>query len=69
MNEPLIPESERWLSVLAGGTLIVSSLRRRGVAAGVLFALGGYALIFRGVAGHDGAFTAIRRLLIDSTGD
>ena len=64
-----IPESERWLSAIAGGMLILSSLRRRDVAAGALFTLGGSALIFRGIVGHDGLFTAIRGLLESGAGD
>jgi uncharacterized membrane protein len=62
-----IPESERWLSVIAGGMLILSSLRRRDAAAGALFALGGSALIFRGIVGHDGLFAALRDLLAEPT--
>ncbi len=69
MNEPTIPESERWLSAIAGGMLILSSLRRRDMAAGALFALGGSALVFRGLAGHDGLLATVRRLLLEPTGD
>lgn len=58
-----IGESERWMSVLVGGMLILSSLRRRDAGAGVLFALGGSALVFRGIVGHDGLFGAIRDAL------
>lgn len=54
-----IGESERWVSVIAGGMLVLSSLRRRDAGLGVLFALGGCALIFRGLAGHDGFFPAV----------
>lgn len=61
-----IGESERWLSVITGGMLILSSLRRRDAAVGALFALGGSALIFRGLVGHDGFFTAIRDALSGS---
>lgn len=63
-EEPRIPESERWMSVIIGGMLILSSLRRRDAAAGALFALGGSALVFRGIVGHDGLFAAIRGGLI-----
>ena len=59
-NETRIPESERWFSVIIGGMLVLSSLRRRDAAAGALFALGGSALIFRGIVGHDGFFAAVR---------
>ncbi len=59
-----IAESERWLSAIAGGMLILSSLRRRDAAGGALFALGGSALIFRGIVGHDGFFAAIRDALL-----
>lgn len=67
-NETTIPESERWLSVLTGGMLLLSSLRRRDAAAGTLFALGGSALIFRGIVGHDGLFAAIRQVLAEASG-
>ncbi len=68
-NDIEIPDSERWLSVIAGGMLILSSLRRRDAAAGALFALGGSALIFRGVVGHDGLFAAVREVLAEATED
>lgn len=58
-----IGESERWLSVIVGGMLALSSLRRRDAAAGTLFAMGGAALIFRGIVGHDGFFEAVGRVL------
>ncbi len=62
-----IGESERWLSVIVGGMLALSSLRRRDLGSGCLFALGGAVLIFRGLAGHDGliraAVGAVRREL------
>lgn len=58
-----IGEGERWLSVIFGGMLILSSLRRRDAASGALFALGGSALIFRGIVGHDGLFAALRSAL------
>lgn len=67
-----IGDSERWLSVIAGGMLILSSLRRRDAAVGAFFALGGSALIFRGIVGHDGFLAAIRDALTGSaatTGD
>lgn len=64
MPETTIGESERWLSVIAGGMLILSSLRRRDAAAGALFALGGSALVFRGIVGHDGLFAAVRGALV-----
>ena len=63
-----IPESERWLSVLTGGMLILSSLRRRDVGAGALLALGGSALVFRGIVGHDGFFAAIGQAVTGPTG-
>lgn len=49
-----IGESERWMSVILGGMLVLSSLRRRDAAAGAVFALGGSALIFRGLTGRGG---------------
>ena len=63
-NTARIPESERWFSVIVGGMLVLSSLRRRDAAAGALFALGASALIFRGIVGHDGFFTAVRDALV-----
>lgn len=58
-HETTIGESERWLSVIAGGMLTLSSLRRRDAGLGALFAVGGAALIFRGIVGHDGLFEAV----------
>ena len=58
-REETIGESERWFSVIAGAMLVLSSLRRRDAAAGALFALGGAALIFRGIVGQDGFFSAL----------
>ena len=63
-DQPTIGESERWMSVLIGGMLILSSLRRRDAASGALFALGGSALVFRGIVGHDGLFAVVRDALI-----
>lgn len=57
-REQAIGESERWLSVIAGGMLVLSSLRRRDLGAGALFATTGAALLYRGVTGHDGFFAA-----------
>lgn len=54
-----IGKSERWLSVIVGGMLALSSLRRRDLGAGLLFALGGAAMIYRGVVGQDGFFGAV----------
>lgn len=54
-----IGESERWLSVIAGAMLALSSLRRRDLGAGALFALSGAALIFRGVTGRNGLLDAV----------
>lgn len=62
-REETIGESERWLSVIAGGLLVLSSLRRRDAVSGAVFATGGAALIFRGIAGHDGFFAATGELL------
>lgn len=47
-----IGESERWLSAIAGAMLALSSLRRRDLGSGALFAMSGAALIFRGVTGR-----------------
>lgn len=57
-NSP-IGESERWLSVIVGAMLALSSLRRRDLGAGALFAVSGAALIFRGIAGHGGLLQAV----------
>lgn len=54
-----IGESERWMSVIFGGMLVLSSLRRRDAGSGVLFALGGSALIYRGITGQGGFFRAL----------
>lgn len=62
-RDETIGESERWLSTLVGGMLVLSSLRRRDAAAGVLFAVAGATLIFRGIVGHDGLFEAVGRAL------
>ena len=66
-NQNGIDESERWLSVIFGGMLILSSLRRRDLATGALFAVGGSALIFRGIVGHDGLFATIRDALVGAS--
>lgn len=58
-----IGDSERWVSAIAGGMLVLSSLRRQDVGAGVVFALGGSALIYRGVTGHDGMFSDLAHRL------
>lgn len=63
-----IGESERWLSAIVGGMLALSSLRRRDLGSGALFALSGAALIFRGVAGRDGFFEAAGRALRGALG-
>jgi hypothetical protein len=60
-----IGESERWMSALLGGMLVLSSLRRRDAVGGALFALAGGALLFRGIVGHDGHLTSLGRLLRD----
>lgn len=62
-DQLMIGDSERWMSVLAGGMLILSSLRRRDAGVGALFALGGSMLIFRGIVGGDGFFAALRDAL------
>lgn len=58
-----IGESERWLSVIAGAMLALSSLRRRDLGAGALFAVSGAALIFRGVTGRSGVLRAVGGLV------
>ena len=66
--EDRIGESERWMSAILGGMLVLSSLRRRDAAAGALFATAGSALIFRGLVGHDGLFGAARDFLREAWG-
>lgn len=68
-GEIMIGESERWLSVIAGGMLVLSSLRQRDAASGALFALGGSALVFRGIVGHDDFFAVIRDVLTGRSPD
>ena len=68
-QQATLSDSERWLSVIGGGMLILSSLRQRDAGAGGLFALGGSALVFRGIVGHDGFFAAIRNALTGGPGD
>jgi uncharacterized membrane protein len=63
-----IGESERWMSVILGGMLVLSSLRRRDALGGALFAVAGGALVFRGIVGHDGYFDTIGRALRDELG-
>src|SRR3954471_4921366 len=46
-----VGQTERAVSALAGGTLILLGLRQRGVG-GALAALGGVALMQRGMTGH-----------------
>lgn len=53
-REANIGDSERWLSAIGGGMLVLSALRRRDAGAGLLFALAGSSLIYRGVTGHGG---------------
>jgi uncharacterized membrane protein len=63
-----IGESERWMSAILGGMLVLSSLRRRDALGGAIFAVAGGALLFRGVVGHDGWFDTIARLVRDEFG-
>jgi hypothetical protein len=63
LREEGIGESERWLSVIVGGMLVLSSLRRRDALAGAFFAAAGGALIFRGLAGHDQLLSTIGRMV------
>lgn len=62
-TEETIGESERWISVIVGGMLVLSSLRRRDLVGGAACALGGGALLFRGIVGHDTSITYIGRVL------
>lgn len=62
-REGTIGESERWISVLLGGMLVLSSLRRRDTLGGAMFATAGSALLFRGIVGHDGFFDSVGRTL------
>jgi hypothetical protein len=60
-TEGTIGESERWMSVIMGGMLVLSSLRRRDLVSGAVCALGGGALLLRGIAGHDGYLETVTR--------
>jgi uncharacterized membrane protein len=64
-REGTIGESERWISVILGGMLVLSSLRRRDTLGGAMFATAGSALLFRGIVGHDRFFDSIGRALKD----
>lgn len=55
-----IGDSERWASALLGGMLLLSSVTRRDVGSGSLLAIGGAALVYRGLTGHDGFFAELR---------
>jgi hypothetical protein len=73
-REGTIGESERWISVILGGMLVLSSLRRRDTLGGAMFATAGSALLFRGIVGHDRFFDSIGRALkvefaLDHRGD
>jgi hypothetical protein len=65
IREGTLGDSERWISVLLGGMLVLSSLRRRDTLGGAMFATAGSALIFRGIVGHDRFFDSIGRALKD----
>jgi len=62
-TEGTIGESERWLSAIVGGMLVLSSLRRRDAVGGALFALAGGVLMFRGIVGHDRLLDTLGRTL------
>ncbi|MGK7310889.1 MAG: hypothetical protein ACN0LA_01500 [Candidatus Longimicrobiales bacterium M2_2A_002] len=68
-GQTTIGESERWMSVLVGGMLILSSLRGRDAGTGAVLALGGSALVYRGIVGHDGLFAAIRDAITGARGE
>jgi hypothetical protein len=67
-RDETIGESERWLSAIVGGMLVLSSLRRRDAGVGALFALGGAALLFRGITGRGGFFETIGDVLRNELG-
>ncbi len=62
-REDTIGESERWMSVILGGMLVLSSLRRRDALGGTLSAVAGGALLFRGIVGHDRYFDGLGDLV------
>lgn len=64
-TEGAIGESERWLSAIIGGMLVLSSLRRRDAVGGALFAVAGGVLLFRGIVGHDRVLDALGRTFQD----
>jgi hypothetical protein len=67
--EERIGDSERWASAILGGMLVLSSLRRSDLGTGALFALGGAALLYRGVVGRDGFFEAVGELVSTVVGE
>lgn len=62
-----IGDSERWASTLLGGMLVLSSLRRRDMGAGALFAAGGAALLYRGLTGREDFVEAVERFVRRTT--
>lgn len=62
-RDETIGESERWASALLGGMLVLSSLRRRDMGLGALFAAGGAALLYRGLTGREDVVEAVERLV------
>lgn len=68
-QDQIIGESERWASAILGGMLVLSSLRRRDLGSGALFALGGAALLYRGVVGRDGFFSLLAEVARDTAGE
>lgn len=52
-----VGEAERWLSLIGGGTLALIGLRRS--FGGLLLALGGGALIYRGFTGHCAVYESL----------
>jgi uncharacterized membrane protein len=53
-----IPEGERWVSLVIGGLLSFSGLRRRSLPGGLVALLGGV-LIYRGATGHSWLYDAV----------
>jgi hypothetical protein len=64
-REEMIGESERWMSVLVGSMLVLSSLRRRDALGGALFAAAGSVLVVRGITGHDRLLESLGRRIRD----
>lgn len=64
-TDETIGESERWMSAIVGGMMVLSSLRQRDTLSGAFIATTGAALIYRGVTGQGGFFNTAARFVRD----